>query len=182
MLKGLGLPDDLARSALPGGLRRADGGWLGALAAPGASLARRLRRMNGALPVPISKNVARFNRRVTNRITGTFADRLPGFAILHHVGRTSGRDVLDSDQCLSRWQRLYLRADLRRRHRLGEERAGGGRLRDRDPWAAHPAHQPAHHHRHGAPLGVATGTPAVASGARLHPGDAGDAPDAGSIA
>lgn len=41
--------------------------------------------------MPIPKRVARFNRRVTNRITGTFADRLPGFALLHHVGRTSGR-------------------------------------------------------------------------------------------
>ncbi len=40
--------------------------------------------------MPISKSVAQFNRRVTNRITGTFADRLPLFAILHHVGRTSG--------------------------------------------------------------------------------------------
>jgi deazaflavin-dependent oxidoreductase (nitroreductase family) len=35
--------------------------------------------------------VARFNRHVTNRITGTFADRLPGFGVLYHVGRTSGR-------------------------------------------------------------------------------------------
>jgi deazaflavin-dependent oxidoreductase (nitroreductase family) len=41
--------------------------------------------------VPIPMSVARFNRHVTNRITRTFADRLPGFAILHHVGRTSGR-------------------------------------------------------------------------------------------
>ena len=41
--------------------------------------------------MPASRNVARFNRRVTNRITGRFADRLPGFAIVHHVGRTSGR-------------------------------------------------------------------------------------------
>jgi deazaflavin-dependent oxidoreductase (nitroreductase family) len=35
--------------------------------------------------------LARFNRRVTNRITGTFADRLPGFAILIHTGRKSGK-------------------------------------------------------------------------------------------
>jgi deazaflavin-dependent oxidoreductase (nitroreductase family) len=35
--------------------------------------------------------VARFNRKVTNRITGRFADRLPGFGILRHVGRKSGR-------------------------------------------------------------------------------------------
>ena len=41
--------------------------------------------------MPIPMRVARFNRVVTNRITGPFADRLPFFAILHHVGRTSGR-------------------------------------------------------------------------------------------
>lgn len=41
--------------------------------------------------MPIPMRVARFNRKVTNRITGRFADRLPGFGILHHVGRTSGR-------------------------------------------------------------------------------------------
>lgn len=41
------------------------------------------------MPIPMS--VARFNRSVTNRVTGRVADRLPGFGILHHVGRTSGR-------------------------------------------------------------------------------------------
>jgi len=35
--------------------------------------------------------VAAFNQVVTNRITGRFANRLPGFAILTHVGRKSGR-------------------------------------------------------------------------------------------
>ncbi|HJT71485.1 MAG TPA: nitroreductase family deazaflavin-dependent oxidoreductase [Terriglobales bacterium] len=35
--------------------------------------------------------VAAFNLRVTNRITGKFADRLPGFGIITHVGRKSGR-------------------------------------------------------------------------------------------
>jgi len=35
--------------------------------------------------------VAAFNLRVTNRITGRFADRLPGFGIITHVGRKSGR-------------------------------------------------------------------------------------------
>jgi deazaflavin-dependent oxidoreductase (nitroreductase family) len=41
--------------------------------------------------VPIPKRVARFNRRVTNRITRRFAGRLPGFAIVTHRGRRSGR-------------------------------------------------------------------------------------------
>lgn len=35
--------------------------------------------------------IARFNRRTTNRVTRAFADRLPGFAIVTHVGRRSGK-------------------------------------------------------------------------------------------
>jgi deazaflavin-dependent oxidoreductase (nitroreductase family) len=35
--------------------------------------------------------VAAFNLAVTNRITSRSADRLPGFGILTHVGRKSGR-------------------------------------------------------------------------------------------
>jgi hypothetical protein len=38
--------------------------------------------------------VAAFNSAVTNRITSRFADRLPGFGILTHVGRKSGRVYL----------------------------------------------------------------------------------------
>jgi deazaflavin-dependent oxidoreductase (nitroreductase family) len=35
--------------------------------------------------------VARFNARFTNRLTRTFAGRLPGFGIITHVGRRSRR-------------------------------------------------------------------------------------------
>src|SRR5579864_611651 len=35
--------------------------------------------------------VAAFNLAVTNRITSRFAARLPGFGMLTHVGRKSGR-------------------------------------------------------------------------------------------
>jgi len=35
--------------------------------------------------------VAAFNQAVTNRITGRFAARLPGFAMLTHTGRKSGQ-------------------------------------------------------------------------------------------
>src|SRR6266851_5514108 len=35
--------------------------------------------------------VAAFNLAVTNRITSRFAARLPGFGVLTHVGRKSGR-------------------------------------------------------------------------------------------
>ena len=37
------------------------------------------------------KALARFNLAVTNRITGVFAGWLPGFGIITHVGRKSGR-------------------------------------------------------------------------------------------
>jgi deazaflavin-dependent oxidoreductase (nitroreductase family) len=42
--------------------------------------------------MPLPKGLARFNRVVTNRLVGPFAARLPGFAIVNHVGRRSGRE------------------------------------------------------------------------------------------
>jgi gluconokinase len=39
----------------------------------------------------IPKSVARFNVHVTNHVTRRFAGHLPGFAIVTHVGRRSGR-------------------------------------------------------------------------------------------
>jgi len=39
----------------------------------------------------IPRSVARFNARVTNRVSRPFAGRLPGFAVVTHVGRRSGR-------------------------------------------------------------------------------------------
>jgi len=41
--------------------------------------------------MPIPRGVARFNERVTNRITGHLAGWMPGFAIVTHTGRRSGR-------------------------------------------------------------------------------------------
>lgn len=40
--------------------------------------------------MPLPESVARFNRRFTNKLTGSVATRAPGFAILVHTGRTSG--------------------------------------------------------------------------------------------
>jgi len=40
--------------------------------------------------MPLSPQIACFNKRVTNRITRLFAARTPGFAILSHTGRKSG--------------------------------------------------------------------------------------------
>jgi len=41
--------------------------------------------------MPIPHRVARFNKRVTNRVTTRFAGWMPGFAILTDVGRRSGQ-------------------------------------------------------------------------------------------
>jgi deazaflavin-dependent oxidoreductase (nitroreductase family) len=41
--------------------------------------------------MPLPRALGRFNRRVTNPIVRSFAGRLPGFAIVVHRGRTSGR-------------------------------------------------------------------------------------------
>jgi deazaflavin-dependent oxidoreductase (nitroreductase family) len=40
--------------------------------------------------MPLPKRLARFNLRVTNRVLGPVAARLPGFGIVEHVGRKSG--------------------------------------------------------------------------------------------
>jgi deazaflavin-dependent oxidoreductase (nitroreductase family) len=41
--------------------------------------------------MPLPKRLARFNRHVTNRVLGPLARQLPGFAVVLHVGRRSGR-------------------------------------------------------------------------------------------
>jgi deazaflavin-dependent oxidoreductase (nitroreductase family) len=39
----------------------------------------------------LPRRLGRFNRVVTNRITRPFAARLPGFAVIVHTGRRTGR-------------------------------------------------------------------------------------------
>jgi deazaflavin-dependent oxidoreductase (nitroreductase family) len=41
--------------------------------------------------MPLPKRLARFNRIVTNPVLGPLARLLPGFAVVSHVGRRSGR-------------------------------------------------------------------------------------------
>jgi deazaflavin-dependent oxidoreductase (nitroreductase family) len=41
--------------------------------------------------LPASRKVARFNRRFLNRLTSKIAGHLPGFGIVSHVGRRSGK-------------------------------------------------------------------------------------------
>jgi deazaflavin-dependent oxidoreductase (nitroreductase family) len=40
--------------------------------------------------MPLPRSIARFNRSVTNRISGAVAGRLPGFGIVIHRGRRTG--------------------------------------------------------------------------------------------
>ena len=41
--------------------------------------------------MPLPRSLARFNRRATNYVTRPFARWLPGFAVVTHVGRSTGR-------------------------------------------------------------------------------------------
>jgi deazaflavin-dependent oxidoreductase (nitroreductase family) len=41
--------------------------------------------------MPAPRSIARFNKRFTNRLTSRVAGYLPGFAIVSHIGRKSGR-------------------------------------------------------------------------------------------
>ena len=41
--------------------------------------------------MPLPRRLARFNRVVTNRVLGLPARYVPGFAVVSHVGRRSGR-------------------------------------------------------------------------------------------
>lgn len=41
--------------------------------------------------MPGSRRAARFNRAITNRILGPISPWMPGFGVIHHTGRSSGR-------------------------------------------------------------------------------------------
>jgi len=41
--------------------------------------------------MPLSRSVAKFNQKVTNRLMGRLAPYLPGLGVITHVGRKSGR-------------------------------------------------------------------------------------------
>jgi deazaflavin-dependent oxidoreductase (nitroreductase family) len=40
----------------------------------------------------LARRIAHFNKRVTNRVTRPLAPHLPGFGVVVHTGRTSGKD------------------------------------------------------------------------------------------
>jgi hypothetical protein len=72
--------------------------------------------------------VAAFNLAVTNRITSRFAARLPGFGILTHVGRKSGRVYRTPVKRFSRAGGIPDSAHLRTRKRMGQERNSRSRM------------------------------------------------------
>ncbi|MGA7096711.1 MAG: nitroreductase family deazaflavin-dependent oxidoreductase [Acidimicrobiia bacterium] len=49
--------------------------------------------------MPLPGSLARFNKRVTNRITLPFAARLPFFAVIEHKGRRSGKSYRTPVNC-----------------------------------------------------------------------------------
>lgn len=58
--------------------------------------------------MPIPEAVARFNRRVTNPVAILVAGRAPGFAIVVHTGRKSGRTYRTPVNAFSRGDELVI--------------------------------------------------------------------------
>jgi deazaflavin-dependent oxidoreductase (nitroreductase family) len=52
--------------------------------------------------VPLPRSLARFNKRATNHVSRLVAGRMPGFAIVDHRGRTSGREYRTPVNCFRR--------------------------------------------------------------------------------
>src|ERR1700684_3169204 len=73
--------------------------------------------------------LAKINIAFTNRITGLFAGWLPGFGILTHLGRKSGKVYRTPIKRLSSVERVHHRAHLQQPVRVGEECSRGGRVR-----------------------------------------------------
>jgi deazaflavin-dependent oxidoreductase (nitroreductase family) len=57
--------------------------------------------------MPLPKRLARFNLVVTNRVLGPLARYLPGFGVVSHVGRRSGR-VYRTPVNIYRWGDGYV--------------------------------------------------------------------------
>ena len=72
--------------------------------------------------------VAAFNLAVTNRITSRFAARLPGFGILTHVGRKSGKVYRTPVNVFRAPEGIPDCTHLRTRKRMGQERNSRWRM------------------------------------------------------
>ncbi|MGO9085926.1 MAG: hypothetical protein ACLQBK_11920 [Candidatus Sulfotelmatobacter sp.] len=75
--------------------------------------------------------LAKINIAFTNRITGLFAGWLPGFGILTHVGRKSGK-VYRTPINVFRASNGFILAHVQQPIGVGEERPCGGRLRTKN--------------------------------------------------
>jgi hypothetical protein len=73
--------------------------------------------------------LAKINIAFTNRITGLFAGWLPGFGILTHVGRKSGKVYRTPVNVFRAPTAIHHRAHLQQPIRAGEERARSRRVR-----------------------------------------------------
>jgi deazaflavin-dependent oxidoreductase (nitroreductase family) len=62
------------------------------VAESGIPRAGRSRFPGNVVAMVLPKRLARFNRVVTNRVTGPLAGWLPGFGVIVHRGRRSGRE------------------------------------------------------------------------------------------
>jgi hypothetical protein len=78
--------------------------------------------------------LAKINIAFTNRITSLFGGWLPGFGILTHVGRKSGRVYRTLVNVFRASNGLHHRAYLQQPIGGGEECPRGGRLRTKDSW------------------------------------------------
>ena len=96
--------------------------------------------------MPLPRSLARFNLVVTNRVTGLAAGRLPGFAIVEHTGRRSGRRYRTPVNLFRSGDRFvvaltYGRGSQWVRNVLAaggcEVRTGGRRLRLAEPEVVH---------------------------------------------
>ena len=84
----------------------------------------------------LGRRVAHFNRLVTNRVTGPLAPRLPGFGVVVHTGRKSGREYRTPVNVFRTRRRFVIALTYGTRGGLGAERAGRRRLRPDHPRAA----------------------------------------------
>lgn len=58
--------------------------------------------------MPLSRRLARFNRRVTNPVARPMASRLPGFGVLIHRGRRTGKTYRTPLNCFRREGTFYV--------------------------------------------------------------------------
>jgi deazaflavin-dependent oxidoreductase (nitroreductase family) len=91
--------------------------------------------------VPLSQKLARFNRRVTNRVSRHVAGWAPTFAIVHHVGRRSGREYETPVNAFPVGDRYAFALTYGRGEWVRNVVAAGGctiRTRRRDVWLSEP--------------------------------------------